>query len=92
MNAITQRFTDVKEQYKTLFDSSNDGIILHEPTGQILQINLKALKLFGYSEAEATQLSIQQLHPEDVMEACKSAFQTVMEQGETAFETRGNSL
>ncbi|MEA5467002.1 GAF domain-containing protein [Leptothoe sp. PORK10 BA2] len=87
MVAITQSFEAFEQQYKTLFDHSNDGIILHDPMGQILDINLKALNLFGYSQAEATQLTVQQLHPQAVLQACKAAFQTVMEKGETSFET-----
>ncbi|MBX2865199.1 MAG: GAF domain-containing protein [Leptolyngbyaceae cyanobacterium MAG.088] len=87
MIAIPRSFQDFEKKYKTLFHHSNDGIILHDPMGQILDINLKALQLLGYSQEEATQLTVQQLHPQEAISACKAAFQTVMEQGEVSFET-----
>ncbi|NEQ52349.1 MAG: PAS domain S-box protein, partial [Leptolyngbya sp. SIO3F4] len=87
MVTITPSPKNFEQQYKTLFNHLNDGIILHDPLGNILDINLKAIQLLGYSHEEATQLTVQQLHPQEAIAACKAAFQIVMEEGEISFET-----
>ena len=73
--------------YKSIFDHSKDGIILHKPTGQILEFNPKAAELFGYPIAAASTLTIAQLHPPEAIAIAKSAFATVLAAGEVSFET-----
>ena len=47
---------------RMLFDAVNDGIFLHDlETGRILDINQKALDMYGYSREEILQLEVGQL-------------------------------
>ena len=45
--------------YRTLFDSVNDGIFIHDAeTGAILDVNTKTCELYGYSREEFRYVSI----------------------------------
>ncbi len=48
-----------EERFKTIFNSVNDGIIIHHlDTGEILDVNDTMVKLYGYTKAEFLNLSI----------------------------------
>ena len=87
MVTINQHSTNFEQQYKALFNHSNDGIILHDSLGNILDINPKALQMLGYSQEEVSQLNVQQLHSQEAVASYKTVFQAIMEQDETTFET-----
>ncbi len=49
-----------EERVRTLFDSLNDAIFLHDPhSGAILQVNRRAEELYGYSAEEFRNLDVQ---------------------------------
>jgi PAS domain S-box-containing protein len=48
-------------KYRSLFERSNDAIILHDPEGQIIDVNKKTCEIFGYNEEELKQISIMEL-------------------------------
>ncbi len=76
-----------EEKFRQTFDLSNDGIILHDVKGNILDVNQRAKDLMGYSKTEFLSLRIAQLHPITEHEASKIAFDTVQEKGSIQFET-----
>ncbi|SFM57333.1 PAS domain S-box protein [Methanolobus profundi] len=55
-----------EERYRSLFEQSNDAIMIHDVNGQILEVNERTCEMFGYSEAELKQRTIVDLTlPED---------------------------
>ena len=76
-----------EEKFRQTFDRSNDGIILHDVKGNIVDVNQRAKDLLGYSKTEILTLRITQLHPVTEHEASKKAFETVQEMGSVQFET-----
>lgn len=75
-----------EEKYRNLFDHSNDGIIIHDLEGKIIDVNQRALDQFGYSKSEFLTLSIQDLHPPQALKASKAAFETISQHGFVRFE------
>jgi two-component system cell cycle sensor histidine kinase/response regulator CckA len=75
-----------EEKYRNLFDYSNDGIIIHDLEGKIIDVNQRALHQFGYSKPEFLSLSIQDLHPPQALKASKAAFETIPQHGVVRFE------
>ncbi len=75
-----------EEKYSELFHHSNDAIFIHDPEGNIVDVNQKALDLFGFSRQEIMRLKIRDLHPEKEFEQSKMAFETVTTQGHVKFE------
>ena len=52
-----------ESKFSTLFHSSHDAIIIHDPDGQIIDCNHTTAQQFAYSEAEIQGLNIRQLCP-----------------------------
>ncbi len=52
-----------EERYRTLFESSRDGIIFTDMEGQILRTNPYYREMLGYTEEELHALTYQQLTP-----------------------------
>ncbi|WP_377964231.1 PAS domain-containing hybrid sensor histidine kinase/response regulator [Almyronema epifaneia] len=76
-----------QETYLNLFQHSNDGILLHDLEGHILDANQKAIALFGYPYQTLLTIPISQLHPAAELEKCRHAFQQVTEKQHYCFET-----
>jgi len=76
-----------EEKFRQTFDLSNDGIILHDVKGNILDVNQRAKDLLGYSKSEFLSLRTTQLHPVTEHETSKKAFEEVQAKGSVQFET-----
>jgi len=51
-----------EENYRTIFNSANDAIFVHDAqTGAILDVNKRAIELYGYSDDEMKHLTIADL-------------------------------
>jgi len=75
-----------EEKYRNLFHHSNDGIIIHDLQGKILDINQRVLDQFGYTRKEILSLKIHDLHPPGVLEKARWAFETILANGFVNFE------
>ena len=73
--------------YSSLFQQSNDGILIHDLDGRILEVNDRLLSLLHYRHDDFLQLPVLALHPDREQEICRQAFQRVREQGQVQFET-----
>ena len=50
-----------ERNYREIFNATSDGIFIHDAaTGEIIDINLPALKMYGYDEGRADKLTIGQ--------------------------------
>ncbi len=52
IEAGTRRLLEKEHQYYSLFEGSNDGIIVHDREGNILEVNGSACRLLGYERDE----------------------------------------
>lgn len=51
-----------EERYRTMFNSVNDGIFIHcAHNGRILDVNLRAQEMYGYSREEMCGMSVEEL-------------------------------
>lgn len=75
-----------KEKYRNLFFYSNDAIFIHDLDGNIIDVNQKAIDLFGYSKSEILSIKIPNLHPSEELEASRAAFEKISKQGFIKFE------
>jgi PAS domain S-box-containing protein len=75
-----------EEKYRLLFANSHDGIIIHDMSGKIMDVNRKALVQFGYSEEEMLAIKISDLHPPSALSQSKKAFEAIVKEGSVQFE------
>jgi PAS domain S-box-containing protein len=78
-----------EERARTIFDSVNDAIVVHEMmSGKILDANRTACEMYGYSREELLRLPIEKLSLIDspLNEDEKSVFIKRMEEGPLIFE------
>jgi diguanylate cyclase (GGDEF)-like protein/PAS domain S-box-containing protein len=54
-----RRLRESEERFRTIFDSINDGIIVHDiDTGAFIDVNQRLCAMFGYSREEMLRLSL----------------------------------
>lgn len=70
-----------EEKYRELFENSNDGIIIHNLEGEIININKKVVHLMGYNKSEILASNITDLYPAGAVESYKQALKTIVKQG-----------
>jgi PAS domain S-box-containing protein len=75
-----------EEKYSSLFRRSNDGILIHDLEGNIIELNRKALQQFGYTRSEGLALKVSDLHPPGALEASEAALEAVSRDGSVRFE------
>lgn len=75
-----------EEKYSNLFHHSNDAIIIHDQDGNILDVNKRALDLFGFKKSVILKRKVPDLHPKSELETSQRAFQTVKKDGFVNFE------
>lgn len=75
-----------ERKFRAVFESSLDGIILHDLEGHIVDINTTFSKMIGYSREEFLQKDLSSLHPKEALPISKSAFATVVAKGVHRFE------
>ncbi|MDJ0703977.1 MAG: response regulator [Leptolyngbyaceae cyanobacterium MO_188.B28] len=75
-----------EEKFSNLFQHSNDGILIHDLDGNILDLNQKSIEQLGYTQTELLSLKVSDLHPQTELETCKTAFEQVIQEGFCSFE------
>ncbi len=60
-----KRRKDMEEKYKTLFDELSDALFLEEKEGNIIEVNEEACELLGYDRDKLTDMSVDDLVPDD---------------------------
>ena len=72
------------ERFKALLDQSNDPIFLLKiPSGLFTDVNKSASEVFGYSNSEMLQMSIEELVNEDEMVKMREIFDMLIENQES---------
>jgi PAS domain-containing protein len=64
--------------YRLLFDNANDAIFIIDAQKRIIEVNPPAVERFGYTYAELTSMSLDQLDP---LEQGKDRIARLLEQG-----------
>ncbi|WP_440946055.1 PAS domain S-box protein [Methanosarcina sp. T3] len=75
-------------KYRSLFEKSNDAIIIHDFNGRILEANKMTCEVFGYSEDELKRKSIFELISPEERKAVRSEIMKVRTTGSTRKEAR----
>ncbi len=86
---IEQALKDVAEKYATLFDTTTDGVWIHNLSGEILEVNDAYCRMSGYSRAELLQMPISKLEAVETPEEIVDHIRKLVESGgHDRFESR----
>ncbi|MBN2468777.1 MAG: PAS domain S-box protein [Deltaproteobacteria bacterium] len=83
-----EKLRESEERFRSLFEQSNDAILIHTLNSQILDVNARACEMLRYDRQELCSLTISALLPESEHATTEKAFQDTQEKGYTRFETR----
>jgi len=75
-----------ENKYRSLFQYSNDAILIHDLEGRILDANQKAIEQFGYTKKELLQQKISILHPPEALLKSEEAFHNIIARKQIDFE------
>lgn len=75
-----------ERKFRAVFESSLDGIVLHDFQGVIIDVNTTLSQMLGYSREEFLKLNLTDLHPKEALPICRAAAETVATQGKHRFE------
>lgn len=70
-----------RERYSGLFQSSNDGVVIHDLDGNILEVNQRIAEQLGYDPQDMLSLTIEELHPPEALDASRCAFEAIARDG-----------
>lgn len=75
-----------EEKYSKLFQRSNDAIFIHDLEGRTIDVNQRALELFGYTKAEMRGIRVPMLHPAEAIDKSRWTFEMIIRDGFVKFE------
>ncbi len=75
-----------KDLYYSLFNNSNDAIVLHDFKGNLLDVNKQFLNLFGYSKEEVLKLKLKDFHPKEEISTFEKQLKNVSKTGSNRFD------
>ncbi|OGL47357.1 MAG: hypothetical protein A2161_10275 [Candidatus Schekmanbacteria bacterium RBG_13_48_7] len=81
---VELRWSD--EKYHKLYQQSADGILIHDPSGKILNVNNAFLNLIGYTESEILSMNLRELFHQDVKETLEQVLMAIIRTEHTRFE------
>ena len=88
IEAGTKLLLEKEFQYYTLFEETNDAIIVHHSDGKIIEVNLAICKLLGYKKNELLNLNWSRICPSEISNEHISFFKKILNrEGLTHTET-----
>ena len=70
-----------EKKYRSLFEQSNDAIILYDLEGNHIDVNSRACEMLGYTKEELTKLSFTDILPSDQLDMLLEAQRKIRHEG-----------
>jgi len=88
---IENKLKTNEKKYRTLFNSANDAIILHEliedgMPGKFIDVNNVACKRLGYSKEEFMELSVKDINAPEEIDRVPEIMKEILKKGSITFE------
>ncbi len=76
-----------ENRYRMIFDHINDGIIIHDPEGNIFDVNQTMHERLGYAKSEMLRMSLKDLVSPEFAQNIKKNVMKLKEEGVAIFES-----
>ena len=83
-----EQLRESEEQFRNLFEQSNDAIIVHTADGQILDVNQRCVEMLGCEREGLLKTPMVRLYPESELPVFERAIAAINDDKSTRFETR----
>ena len=83
-----RRLRESESRFKTLFETTRDGMVLFDPQGRFLEVNPGCGRMLGYTREEMLSLSIADIEANESAAEVAAHIRRVRSQGSDLFETR----
>ena len=84
---IQAALKETEIRYRLVFDNINDGIIIHDASGRIFDVNQTMYERLGYTKAEMLEMTLPDLVSPEFTEKIKPRIKQLQEQGVAIFES-----
>jgi len=84
---VTDALLESESSYRMIFESANDGIIIHDTEGHIFDVNQTMYKRLGYTKQEIIKLSLKGLVTPEFAEKITKRMGTLKKEGVAIFES-----
>jgi PAS domain S-box-containing protein len=85
--ALFEDLEQAETRYRSLFESSNDGIAIFDPNPlRLLSVNKKMVEMIGYSLRELQTITMSQLTPASFMPEVARIYESIRTTGHASFE------
>ena len=74
-----------EEQYRKLFEDSNDAVLLHTRTGEIKDVNMRACQMTGYCREQLLSMTTKDLLSSDIENLSTDGNEKVLKEGFARF-------
>ena len=82
-----QALVESEDKYKMIFENANDGIIIHDKSGHIFDVNPTMYKRLGYTKQEMLEMSLQDLVSPEFGEKIHDRMTRLEKDGVAIFES-----
>ncbi|MCC7573940.1 MAG: PAS domain S-box protein [Candidatus Methanofastidiosum sp.] len=78
---------DAEKKFRTLFDSANDAIFIHDYNGNFLEVNETASQRLGYAKSELRSMRVNDIEPAEYHNYILKRIQKISENKSLFYET-----
>jgi two-component system, cell cycle sensor histidine kinase and response regulator CckA len=84
---VEEALRDSEKKYRTLFNSAQDMIFIHDLEGRFLEVNQTACDCLGYSREEFAQMSLEDIAAPEYAVLIQDRIKKLKESGHLVFES-----
>jgi len=91
LQAAIRALRQSEEKYRGIFNATSDALIIHDPSGRIIDVNERMCVLFGYDRGTALKLSVKDISSNETPYSQSEAMAKVsqaLQEGSQVFEWR----
>lgn len=77
-----------EQRYRTIMEQASDAVFVHDETGHIMDVNIKACRNLGYSREELLAMTIADIDPEALRAEKNKMWKKILTGDQYTFESR----
>lgn len=84
---LLKEMSEAENRYHSIFENAHDGIILHDPQGNIFDVNQNMYERLGYTKDEMLSMNLRQLVASEFTDHIQNRVKDLQKEGVATFES-----